>query len=64
MAVEMKITLEDTGVVNVTGPLEDKILAFGLLEMARLVISQYRSKTGGILRVPPGTKLAEVPRGN
>jgi len=39
--VVITITLEDDGKVNVTGPLPDKILCYGLLSIAEDVIRNF-----------------------
>jgi hypothetical protein len=35
---ELKIQMDDTGKINVSGPLHDQILCFGLLEIAKQVV--------------------------
>lgn len=39
MAVEMRITINEAGQIQVMGPLADKILCFGLLKAAELTIA-------------------------
>lgn len=40
--VELKITLDPTtGGVNVTGPINDKILCLGLLELAKGIVQAH-----------------------
>lgn len=36
------ITLSDRGELNVKGPLENKILALGMLELAKSVVSNHK----------------------
>ena len=39
--VQLVITLMDSGEVNVSGPIQDKILCYGLLEIAKEVVVQF-----------------------
>lgn len=39
---QITITLQSDGRVNITGPLPDKILCFGMLEMAKLLVAQFQ----------------------
>lgn len=48
--IEMIITLKADGLINVSGPLENKIFCLGLLEMAKDAIYKYRPS--GITAVP------------
>jgi hypothetical protein len=41
IAAELRITMLATGQVHVTGPIENKILSYGLLEVAREVIAEH-----------------------
>lgn len=43
-----------TGATNVTGPLGDKLIAYGLLEVARQIIQEYKPEAAA--------PVAEVPR--
>ena len=60
MKVKIEINLEDTGAINVTGPLEDKVLMYGLLEVAKTVVASYQVPKDKIVKVPPGAKLFEL----
>ena len=59
MPIQLIITLNDDGQVGVNAPLHDKVLCYGLLEMARAAIDKYQTPAQNgqakILRVPPGT---------
>lgn len=62
MRAQIIITLNDDGSVSLTGPIEDQIMTFGLLEIARNVVTQVAAtklKEGAptLLQVPPGMKL-------
>jgi len=59
--VKMEIILNEDGTINVSGPLEDKILSFGLLEMAKLVVAQFQPQAANkIVKVPPGAKIVDI----
>lgn len=40
--VVLKITLNQSGVASLDGPLENKILCLGLLEIAKDIVKQYK----------------------
>lgn len=42
--IEIKIMLTQDGQVQVSGPLHDKILCLGLLEMAKQTIHDYKGQ--------------------
>ena len=44
MAVKVEIVLQDDGQVQVSGPLDDKILCLGLLEIARMSVHKFEKK--------------------
>jgi hypothetical protein len=48
--IEIKITLQDDGQVLVNGPLQDKIPCYGLLEMAKEIIKDY--KADNLIKIP------------
>lgn len=54
--IELKIILQDDGQLMVGGPIEDKVLCYGLLEAAKDAIRDNIKKSK-VLRVPPGAKL-------
>lgn len=63
MAIQIVITLSDDGQVGINAPLQDKVLCYGLLEMARLAIDKYVPPANGkanIVRVPPGTVIPKI----
>ena len=45
MAQTLTITLTDEGQVTCSGPLTEKILCYGLLEVARDIVSQQGTQT-------------------
>jgi hypothetical protein len=42
--VEMKITIDDAGRVNVNGPIANNLLCYGMLEMAKDAIASFNAK--------------------
>ena len=55
--IEILITLHDTGQLTVTGPIQNKAMAYGLLELAKDAIRAMESaKPPGIIpvRLMPG----------
>jgi hypothetical protein len=44
MEITLVIAMDDKGQVSVTGPLENRMLCYGLLGMAREVIQQQGAK--------------------
>jgi hypothetical protein len=39
--VQLIITMDDAGNVSVSGPIENKLLCFGMIELAKLAIQNY-----------------------
>jgi hypothetical protein len=44
MAMTMTITVHDNGQLEVSGPLENKIVCYGLLEAARDAVQQHHDQ--------------------
>lgn len=59
MPIQLIITLNDDGQIGVNAPLQDKVLCYGLLEVARDAIQKYHEqqpqKRSSLVAVPPGT---------
>jgi hypothetical protein len=57
MPVELKITIDDSGRFSVSGPIENKMMCYGLLEMARDAIVDHCAKNQSLITpvsmVPP-----------
>ena len=49
--VQLVITLMDNGQLQVTGPIQDRMLCYGMLEVARDVIRDQQPKPGGLIAV-------------
>jgi hypothetical protein len=58
-AQSLVITLNHKGEVTVAGPIADKILCYGLLEIGRQLVQQYEAPAqgNGIIPLPPGTSI-------
>ena len=63
MAAKLEIVLQDDGRVYVSGPIENKILSFGMLEMAKIAVMQY-NKNELIQKVPANAQIVDLPVGN
>jgi hypothetical protein len=48
--IEIKITLQDDGQVLVNGPLQDKVLCYGLFEVAKETVRSY--KADNLIKIP------------
>lgn len=44
MPLEMKILLDDAGQIQVTGPIDNKLVSFGLLELAKEAIAKHNEQ--------------------
>ena len=54
-AITITITMSPDGKINVNGPLENKIVFFGLLEIAKETCTKYNdAAASGIVAPPPG----------
>ena len=49
--MKLEITFEPTKGVQVTGPINDKILAYGLLEAAKDAITEYHARLASEKRI-------------
>lgn len=50
--VELRITFSNEGEIRVHGPIHDKILCFGLLELAKDAIKNYKPEEKQNIVVP------------
>ncbi len=58
MAVELKISMDDTGNVGVNGPIDNLILCYGLLEIARQSIQKnHDTKASNLIQPANGMFL-------
>lgn len=57
MALKLTLTLHDDGQLQLDGPLHDKILCFGLLEVAKDAIRSHQAKP----RVQPVSVIPSLP---
>ncbi len=44
MAVTVTITMDDSGAVNVNGPLDNRVLLYGLLELAKDTVQRWNDE--------------------
>lgn len=66
--VRLVITLEDDGRVNINGPLRQKLLCIGLLEMAKETVQDYHKGQAAEQRIEIATSemaagLGDLKRG-
>lgn len=61
--VSMTINVMDDGQVGIVGPLQDKVLCYGLLEVARDVIQNYKADVSPLV-VPKLVRVSELNKGN
>lgn len=57
---QLVITIAEGGKINVTGPIDDPILAYGMLEVARDVIRDYNAEQQQRIVRPDARSLADV----
>lgn len=61
IVAQLAITLDAAGRVSVNGPIENELLAYGMLAMAKKAIYDYNKiKEKRIVELPPGTHLKPV----
>ena len=57
--MELKIVVDDSGRTNVTGPIDNIVIAYGLLEIARDMIRDHHAKKVATIAAPsPDDMLA------
>jgi hypothetical protein len=59
MVVQILIEMTPTGQVNVTGPVDNKVLCFGLLEAAKDAVREYAEQNAK--RIVPATGITLAP---
>jgi hypothetical protein len=60
-AIQLVISMDETGSVNVNGPIQNLLLCYGLLEMAKVAINDHAKQnqrlvqpvTLGVPGIPP-----------
>lgn len=59
MPVEITITMDDNGAVNIAGPLDNPIMMYGLLQIACDTTKDHNAKKrdSGIVTAPAGFHL-------
>jgi hypothetical protein len=62
VVAQLVITLDESGNVGINGPLENRLLCFGMMEMAKDGINKkHDADQKRIVQVAPGTTLRPVP---
>jgi hypothetical protein len=51
MTFELVISMDETGNVSVNGPIENKIVCYGMLEVARQAVEKFEPKKKTIVPV-------------
>jgi len=64
MALELKITIDDAGRTQVTGPIDQPIVAYGLLEVARDVIRVYNESKKNLVQPVGAAALHAISKSN
>ena len=57
MLIEMKITMDDAGQFNVTGPLENEFLARGMIDKARNTLDNFYAKQASQSKIIKATQI-------
>ena len=58
--VQLIITMDDAGSVNVNGPIKNQLLCYGLLEMAKIAITDHVKQNQRIVQPVSGVMLPKV----
>lgn len=58
----LQIMLMPNGTVEVSGPIDNRLVAYGLLMMAHDRLKDYYAQkdSGGLIALPPGVKLRKA----
>lgn len=60
MAMELKIVVDDSGAVQVSGPIDNKVVAYGLLEVAKEAIATHHLQSQNKIQPAPAGLI--IPR--
>lgn len=60
MPVQLTITLDDTGQISLAGPLDNKLVCYGLLELAKEAVQKIHDQAQRRVHLAPA---AAVPLG-
>ena len=58
--IQLIITMDDSGSVGVNGPLQNPLLCYGLLEMAKVAIHDHTQQNQRIVQPANGVILPKV----
>lgn len=60
-AIQLVIQMDETGSVNVSGPIQNQLLCFGLLEMAKVAIQDHaKQNQQRVQPAPPGLVIPKA----
>lgn len=62
-AIVLTITLDAAGNVGVNGPIDNKVLCMGMIEVAKGAILAHKGEKQLIQQVPPGARVVTPFRG-
>ena len=62
MPVTMTITIDDTGNINVNGPIDNKMVSYGMLEAARDAIYDYHVAKVRSVQPPTSADIVALSR--
>jgi hypothetical protein len=60
--VQLIVTLDDNGSVNINGPIQNALLCFGLLEMAKVAINNYAEQNKRLIQPVAGVLPTQLPK--
>jgi len=63
MPIELKITLDDTGQISLAGPLDNKLICYGLLELAKEAVQKIHDQAQRRVHLAPATAVPLGPNG-
>jgi hypothetical protein len=59
--VQLIITMNESGGINVSGPIQNALLCFGLLEMAKVAILDHAEQNKRLVQPATGVVLPKQP---
>ncbi len=61
MPIQLVVTLDETGQVGVSGPIQNQMLCFGLLEMAKIAINDHAKQNQQLVKPVHGILAPQMP---
>lgn len=59
--IQLIITLDDTGQIGVTGPINNQLMCYGMLEMAKIAVTAHAKQNEQIVKPANGVLLPPQP---